>query len=298
MPELKDLLKTVQKSNDSIESIVADAKNNKYIAPIIKEFDLSDDEIVRYYPIIASFAEDKEAEKRCPGVNDCSLPTPHFISSLKMEDGVLIREVHYCPCYQRIIDRKKGYVVKDFDPALFKATVGEIKRLNTGKTVLNNLGLAHKDNTKKWLFINDTDHIADKYVVPYLNWCSEKGMKVAFVDYPKYVERIKNLPRFQVENFNAEMNLLENVDVLVLNNFGSEYKSEYCRDTILMPILRARGIKKAETVLISAYDRSDIKDLYSGNSVSGRVTVKELDNILNSNLYKDIAIKAGIEEQF
>lgn len=298
MPELKDLLKTVQKSNDSIESIVAEARNNKYIAPVIKEFGLSDEEIVRYYPILASFAEDKEAEQRCPGIDDCSLPTPHFLSSLKMEDGVLIREVHYCPCYQRIIDRKKGYVVKDFDPTLLKTTVGEIKRLNTGKTVLNNLGLAHKDSTKKWLFINDADHIADKYVVPYLNWCSEKGMKVAFVDYPKYVERIKNLPRFQVENFNAEMNLLENVDVLVLNNFGSEYKSEYCRDTILMPILRARSIKKAETVLISAYERSDIKNLYSGNSVSGRVTVKELDNIFNSNLYKDITIKAGIEKQF
>ncbi len=298
MAELKDFLKSIQNNDDSIESIVANAKKNKYLKPIIAQYDLSDDEIARYYAILDTYAIDKEAEEKCPGIDNCSLPSPHRISVLKMQDGTLVREIAYCPCYQKIIDRKKGYIVSDFDPSLLKLNVNVVKRLNNGKIIINNLGLAHKDATKRWTFINDTDHIASKYVVPYLSWCSEKGFTVAYVDYPKLIERLKSFTRFQIDDFNNEIEKLQNVDVLVLENFGAEYKSDYNRDAVLMPILRTRSIKKAETVLISAFERNDIKDLYSGSSPSGRVAVKELDNILSSNTCKEAVIKAGIEEQF
>ncbi len=303
MPDLKDILPQFKSDETSIDSLILKAKKDKYIGPKIKEFELNDDEIIRYYPLLSAYAEDMEAESVCPGIENCSLPTPHFISELRFEDGELVRTVGYCPCYKKVVNRERGFMVKDFDRSLLNVSAAKLK-YGAGKELLKTFLNAAKSETKNWSFVYDQTQGSAKYIIPYLGWASEQGKKVAFVDYPKFVEKINKLSK--IKNYDnpafdpskEEIELLENVNVLAINNFGSEYKSDYTRDTILMPILRKRSLDKSETIIISSFERKDIKDLYSGNNASSRISVKELENILKNNIFKETVFIPGIEERF
>lgn len=298
MPNIKELLSKTPNKTSSIDSLIAECKSNPFIAVKIKEFDLTDDEIVRYYSILNAYATDQQAKANCPGIEACTLPSKYEVSQLKMDGDTLIRVVEYCPCYAKVIKRKRAYKRCDLPAIMLTESAGKLKKLANGKTILNTLALAHKDNNAKWSFVTDEDHIVTKYAASYLNWCADEGKTVAFVEYPKFVDDVKRLEKYQPENFNAEMSLLKNVDVLVINNFGSEYKSDYTRDVILMPVLRERAIKKAETILVSAFEYKDVVSLYSGPTASSKVSAKELGVILSSNVLKPIRVTAGIEEQF
>ncbi len=298
MPDIKDLLTSMAISKDKLSDILSLAKKDKYIIEAIKEFDLSDEEIIRYYPILSTYSEEKKAEETCSGIEDCSLPTPYCLSKLSMENGILIRSVVCCPCYQKILNRKKAFLYADFDPELFKTNIAKLKKFESGKKIIQALASAKKSESQKWTFITDDTEKCFRYVVSYLCWCGEREETVAFVNFPAFIESLKNIDKFHTNIKTNRMNALKSVDVLVLSSFGSEYKSDFVRDSYIMPLLRERGAKKKETIFISPYALKDIDSLYAGQSQAGNLIAKELSKIMKQNTGKEIKFQVGVEESF
>ena len=298
MPDIKDLLTSMTASKDKLSDILSLAKKDKYISEAIKEFDLNDDEIIRYYPILSTYSEEKKAEETCSGIEDCSLPTPYCLSKLSMENGILTRNVVCCPCYQKILNRKKAFLYADFDSELFKANIAKLKKFESGKKIIQALAGAKKSESKKWTFVTDDTEKCFRYVVSYLCWCGERKETVAFVNFPALIESLKNIDKFHINVRTDRINALKNVDVLVFSSFGSEYKSDYVRDSFIMPLLRERSAKKKETIFISPYSLKDIDSLYVGQNRGGNVIAKELSKTMNQNTNKEIIFQVGVEESF
>ena len=295
----KNMMKGLTNSDaDSLYEAIRDVKKNPYVAAKVKELGLTDEDILHYLPIIMTYGEEMVAKETCPGVDHCSLPSPHVISDLVPENGILTRQINWCPCYQKLFNVQNAYIYHDFDEAYLRLEGPSKKGLANEKAIQIALLQARKDPEKHWVFFTDLDHITTKYLVGYTNKVGLKGAKIAYINLPKRVEELKQLSRLKTGEFDEMLDKLKIADLLVLDDFGSEYKSDYTRDAILMPVLRERSRKNLQTVFVSTFERKDILPLYSGSTSSSKTAAKELALILENNLFKSIRIEAGIEEKF
>ncbi len=80
-----------------------------------------------------------------------------------------------------------------------------------------------------------------------------------------------------------------NVDVLVIDDFGDEYKNEFIRDSITLAILNGRARNNLITIFTSAFNFNEISDMYSIN-VEGRARSRQLKNVLEDYAEKPIDI--------
>ena len=72
-----------------------------------------------------------------------------------------------------------------------------------------------------------------------------------------------------------------NIPILVLDDFGNEFKNEYVRDTIVLPILLARSKKKLFTIITTDFSFSEIAILYDlSKSKAGQIKSEQLERTL------------------
>ena len=86
------------------------------------------------------------------------------------------------------------------------------------------------------------------------------------------------------------MDLYVNVPVLVLDDFGNEYKSDYLRDTILFPILSERSKTEKITLFTSDFTFEEIAKMYSGKD-SDRIRSNQLKRLLQAMCIAPIELK-------
>ena len=87
--------------------------------------------------------------------------------------------------------------------------------------------------------------------------------KVAYLDTPNRIRELNDLYFINKDAFQEELNNLINVDVLILDDFGNEYKNEIVRDNIVFPLLNERLRKHLLTCFVSSYSLNDIIKMYS-----------------------------------
>ena len=86
---------------------------------------------------------------------------------------------------------------------------------------------------------------------------------VAFVDAPSEIKHLNDLNFSSKESFAKRLNELMDVDLLVLDDFGNEYKNEFIRDTIVYPLLDYRLKNNKLTWFTSSYKLDDITQMYA-----------------------------------
>ena len=83
------------------------------------------------------------------------------------------------------------------------------------------------------------------------------------------------------EDFDKKLDLYSNVPILVLDDFGNEFKNDFVRDAILFPILSTRASKRLLTIFTSDFSVSDIEALYS-NTKAGAIRAKQIAKLILS----------------
>jgi primosomal protein DnaI len=79
------------------------------------------------------------------------------------------------------------------------------------------------------------------------------------------------------------MKTLESIEYLVIDEFGSEFKSDYVRDQIVLPLLSERSKEHRITFFASDYSLEEIEELY-GAKYGGRLIAKKLVSLIKNNL--------------
>lgn len=90
-----------------------------------------------------------------------------------------------------------------------------------------------------------------------------KESTFGFADSILRFKQLNDLYFTDKQYFNELLTNYSNVDFLVIDNFGSEYKNELIRDTILFPIIQERHAKNKLTIFTSDFTIEEVKELYS-----------------------------------
>ena len=195
------------------------------------------------------------------------------------------REYELLPYVLDNIVYNSRFIVKDFSDnfnSLSLRNIDSKTQLSLVKTQLK--------NKRKMLYFLGASRTGKTYLSIAIvnNFIKNSEGKVAFLNTTmRFQELIDLLFSKNVNDKNEFNNLLKEYStcpLLVLDGLGNERKSEFIRDSILLPILKNRNNNKVVTIINSNYTLEELAILYSFNKEDGKIIANTIKNIINSQI--------------
>ncbi len=273
-----------------ISELVAQLKDDKDVYDSLKPFNFSVKEVKDNIAKLTEYKDDFNYCKNCPGINKCEKNNPLTSVRIVKEGNYVNLQLSPCKKMVEKMEIDSHYICSDFPDEWKSYSLSELD-LNTNnrrliiknfKDILNNSG--------HWMYLKGSKRVGKSFILVILanQFISSGYGKVAVASFPKLVSFLADLSYKYKNDFNNQMNILSNVPLLILDNFGDEYKNEYIRDTIVIPLLNERVSKKLPTFFASEFSIKDVCSMYNVGKVSGSIRAKQLQNILVSMCEKEI----------
>ena len=279
----KDILKKTVDMKKYIEELLDALKADKDVYESLKPLGLTNKEVRDNIGKLADYQTDFNVCKACPGFDKCPKKDKH-ISMYVYKDGSYIT-TRSEPCKELIkemeIDSK--YVAKDFPQEWRKSVLKNLDLSENRRPLIKEFVNIAKGKSNKWLFVKGNHKVGKSFVlVTFANEFVALGLgKVAVINAAKQFKNIADMAYSDKEGFKDTIELLSNVPLLVIDEFGQEYKNELIRDQIVIPVLNARSHADKPTFFSSEFTIKEIQQLYSIGRNGGAIRGKQLGNLLN-----------------
>jgi primosomal protein DnaI len=244
---------------------------------------------------IIAWHEDYLYCKNCPGIDKCQKETPHMQMNLKF-DGLMVHR-YFDPCNKLLesINQSVKYLYVDFPDEWKNNSISNIDLDGDRKNAVQRLAEMMNSGDKS-LYLYGKSGVGKSYVAAALanDFIRKKdGIQIAFISTLDHFKTLQDYAFNNKEMFNRDLLNLSSVALLVLDGFGNEYKSDYVRDTILIPLISERIKKKLPTIFTSNFKISEIVEMYS-LSKAGYIRAKQLGDLLRETCDKEIELTAHL----
>lgn len=256
----------------------------KYIKSLKIPEDKVEEEIVKIY----DFVNDLNVCKRCPGMSLCNKDTPHLCTKIVYQDGVISRELVPCKEYLKHIKFRNQFLVRDFDDEWLTSDIRRIDKTEGRRTAIERYNEIFKTGSGEWLYLwgeagSGRTFLAANIALDIAK--KEKG-PIAFIDVPTRFKEIAS--KKDNDQFNALIDKYSSVPVLILDDFGNEYKSDFIRESILFSILNSRSKAHLFTIITSDFDINDAMTMYLTGQAS-KPKVEQIKRMLKKNCKQEIS---------
>lgn len=295
MKELKEDLSNYvpsKKSDVALNEILSDAP----FLEKLRKMGLSQKDIVENLALISTYHDDSGYCAHCPGLEKCAkVPTPQVSMELISLDGVLSRSFGPCAKYLAKEKLKDAYLYRDFPEEWLDVTPKSLPRTDRVAGVFTAFRDASRDNAHPWVYLVGSLGSGRSYLLAsYANGLASTGAKVAFINANKRFDELKGLAIANKILFDRQLKALEECDLLVIDDFGSEFKSPYVRDQIVLPLLSERAKNARLTFFSSDFSIEEIQGLYADSKAS-LIVAKQLANLLTNEIKAPVTVKKGFE---
>ncbi len=270
-----------------LSASLSELKNDPLVYPVIsQQLKLTRSEAETYIGALLDFQEDVHYCASCPGLENCTKPHPHFSLRLDREGGVITR--HYDPCEKMLslASFQSRYIRCSF-PAAWRDD--SLKSIERSKSARNALLLAMSNSLKgsgQWLWLNGKAGSGKSFMLAcYANYLTTKKGPGAFCDTGLLLSELKEKSIKDHEGFESLMNSLSTCSVLVFDDFGNEYKTEYVYTSVLYPLLSARDKADLPTCFASDFSFKQIVSMYQ--SKIGEERAAQLLELLKRRCVKE-----------
>lgn len=275
------------KEDESFKQEMRDTFHNSSAAvKYIKALNVSDEVIEENLVKIYDFTLDLQYCKKCPGLDACNKETPRLCTKIVYREGKLDRQLVPCKKYLDYVNFKRQFVVRDFPEDNLKATLKNIDQTGPRLEAIKKYKEILETQNGEWLFINGEEGTGRSYLASLITVDLAKNKKgpVAFLDVPT---RFKEIGSKKDDAFNNLITQYSTVPVLVLDDLGNEYKSDFVRETILFPILNNRSKNGLFTIITSDFSIDDIALMYQTN-IASKPKVEQIKRLLKKKCPKEI----------
>ena len=286
---VKDIVNEEVDMKSYINKLVKELRDDIEVYERLKSLNLTMGEVKENIGKLTDFKEDYNYCKACPGIEKCGKKTPH-ISMYVVKEGTFIA-TKYEPCHKIMeqIRLDSKYLVADF-PGEWRGTNfstidNSSNRRPVVRAVINNL----KGNNSDWIFIKGNHKIGKSFllVASANEFISATNQQAAVINARTRFKELADLSISNPNEFTKNLVALSNVGLLAIDDFGDEYKSEYIRDQILMPILLEREHQNKLTMFTSNYTIKEIQQLYAIGKSGGDIRAKQLANVLEEMCHEE-----------
>lgn len=254
----------------------------KYVKSLNIPDEIVDKEIVK----INDFVSDLNFCRHCRGIQECDKSTPRLCTKIVYVDGVVERQVVPCKKYLEFVNFKRQFLFRDFPEDWLNSSLKKIDNSSQRAEAVKKYQNFYKDGEGEFLYIvgevgTGRSFLAANIAIQIAR--EEKG-PIAFIDVPT---RFKELGSKKDQAFTELMDKYTKVPVLVLDDLGNEYKSDFVRETILFPIINARSKAHLFTIITSDFSIDDICLMYQTNQAS-KPKVDQIKRILKKSFGEEI----------
>jgi primosomal protein DnaI len=210
-------------------------------------------------------------------------------------NGLLQREYSPCDLYMAKERLLQGYLYRDFPEEWLTSMPASLGRSTRVKEALGTMVLAAKNPEQPWAYFTGAMGSGRSFLLAtYANLLVSQGNRVAFINANKRFDELKGMAISARGLFEKKMAELESCYLLVIDDFGSEFKSDYVRDQIVLPLLNERAKNNRLTFFASDYTPDEIQTLYS-NDKTAAIYAKSLVNLIRSHIGKVSVVAKGFE---
>lgn len=245
-----------------------------------------DENIVKIF----DFVSDINYCKKCPGVKKCAKANPLLCIKIVYDHGEIDRQLVPCKELLRQITFKKQFINMDFDEEWLDSNLRSIDR-NAGRDLaLQRYRDFLKEKDNSWIYMTGSKNSGRSYFAAALvvDAARKDRGPICYLNTSLRLREMNDLGYGKKkEEFERKLELYSNVPILVLDDFGNEFKTDFIRDAILFPILSTRASKRLLTIFTSDFSIEDIETLY-GTSKAGAIRAKQISKLIASMSKEEI----------
>lgn len=272
-----------------INKLVNELRSDIEVYEQLKALNLTVGEVKENIARLTDFKEDYNYCKKCPGIDKCDKRTPHLQIKILKEGNYI--SSNYEPC-SKILEKIKidnKYLCADFPEEWKYSSLKTLDKSAARKPVIKEFASILKGSSFQWLYLIGNHNIGKSFtLVTFANeYANMKNTQVAVVSTPNLVKSLAEMAYSDKDEFSKQMVLLSDVNLLVMDDFGSEYKNEFIRDNIIFPLLNDRAKKNKLTFFASDFTLDEIKKLYSIGKNSGEIMGKQLWKLLKNMCFEE-----------
>ena len=279
---IKDIVNEEVDMKTYINKLVNELRDDLEVYEKLRSLNLTMGEVKENIGKLTDFKDDYNYCKACPGIEKCAKRTPH-ISMYVVKEGNFIA-TKYEPC-KKIMDQIKldaRYLIADFPNEWKSSNFSTIDLSSNRRPVIKKIIKDYTEDKNDWVFIKGNHKVGKSFllVAGANEFISKTNQQAAVMNARTRFKELADLSISNPTEFTKNLVALSNVPLLVIDDFGDEYKSEYIRDQILMPILLEREHQNKLTFFSSNYSIKEIQQLYSVGKTGGDIRARQLANLL------------------
>ena len=282
-------IKEAKKETGLLDEILCDRR----LMNELHALDIDDSEISQYLPLLATYLDQRAAEE--DPRHETLAPYPGMSMKLCIDDsGKLSYVLGPNEETKRKEALEKNYIYKDFPEAWYDLNGKTVKGERYKKVRTALAKTFTKNCVKPWVFVKGEPSSGKSYyLAAVLNGLAADGEIVCFINGAKRFDELKSLAIKNRKEFDKVMAELESCGTMVFDDFGNEFKSEYIRDQIILPILSERSRAGLRTYFTSQYGLDEIKQLYSLHK--SYIEGSRVTKLIEKNIEKVVTLEVGIE---
>ena len=254
----------------------------------LKELDVPEEMIEENIVKIYDFVSDINYCRNCPGMNKCQKNNPLLNTKIVYSSGVIDRELTPCKEFLKRLTFEKQFIVKDFPDEWLNNTFKDIDKTNSRQKVLKLYKSFLDQGMNNWVYVTGDKNTGRSFFIATLAIDAAKKNKgpICYINSSKRLKDLYDISKDK-ERFDRIMTRFSESPILIIDDFGNEFKNDYIRDAILFPILSTRANKKLCTIFTSDFSIDEIQTLYS-TSKTGEIRAKQLANLIRSMAKEEI----------
>jgi primosomal protein DnaI len=296
MIELKESLQSIDIKSDKnalLEGILSDG----LILSRLRLLGLKDPDIEANLALVSAFQDSEHLCEHCPGLASCPQSFEGSKVDLLFEGGKLLSRYVSCPKNDALQNPIYRFLFHDFPEEWLDKKKFALAKSQRAVQVIKSFLLAREEQEHPWLYLVGESGSGKSFLAFNMAYSyAATGHSVAFISTPERFNMLKELSYKERANFDDLMVRLATIDLLVFDDFAKEYRSDFVRNTLLMPLLTLRDKAHLLTLFVSEKTPKDAALRYAYNA-SVRDEALGISSIIEKNLHegKAVYIAKGFE---
>ena len=277
-----DIIKENVDMKKYIEELLTSLKNDTEVYNALKPLGLTNKEVRDNIGKLADFQEDFNICKKCKGFDKCPKANKHISMYVYKDGSYVTTRNEPCVKYLAELELEAKYVFRDFPNEWKKSKLKALDLSENRRPVIKEFCNIAKGKSNRWIYMTGNHKVGKSFLLAtFANEFIALGLgQVAFINAPKQLKEIADLAYSDKQEFKSLIEKLSNVPLLIIDEFGQEYKNEFIRDQIVIPVLNERSHNDKATFFSSEFTIKEISKLYSVGKNGGEIRGKQLENLL------------------
>ncbi len=264
---------------ESIEGL----KNDPIVYDTISsKLGLTAKEVKANLAILLTYQEDVNYCLNCPGLDKCKKNNPYLKMDLEKRDSLVVPSFSPCKEMSKLEEKKKMFFAYSFPDSYLDNKVKSIDTSIVRGEAYKAIGSSVKEKNSSWIYLYGSTRSGKTYILAtFAVYFAKSHPGCAYVFCQSLLEKFKNLSYSNKEEFDIYFDKIKNAPLLVIDDFGNEYKTEYTFSTYLLPLLDYRNKQGLRTFFGSSFSIKEIEYLYKDKI--GSIYARQLKDILTRN---------------